>query len=63
MLRLSRRAGEGIIVGDNQTIEFRLLQVADGVVEVGIIAPKELRILRDELVRRPGKTQAGEGSK
>lgn len=61
MLRLSRRAGEGIIVGENQAIEFRLLSVVDGVVEVGVIAPKEVRILRDELLR--GARGAANGEK
>lgn len=48
MLVLTRRVGESIRVGDN--IVVTLVQAAPGKVRIGIEAPPETVILREELV-------------
>ncbi len=47
MLVLSRRLNESIKIGDE--IRVVVLSVKNGVVRIGIDAPKEQRILREEL--------------
>ena len=47
MLVLSRRLNESIKVGDE--IRIVVLSVKNGVVRIGIDAPQEQRILREEL--------------
>ncbi len=39
--------GEGIVLNDNVTI--RVVEISKGVVKLGIDAPKEMLILREEL--------------
>lgn len=49
MLVLTRRPGEAIVIG--QDIEVRVLSVTrDGKVRLGLTAPEEVLILREELV-------------
>jgi len=47
MLVLSRRVGESIIIGDN--IQVRVLKIENGVVKLGIMAPDDVRIYREEV--------------
>ena len=47
MLRISRRAGERIIVGDNVVIE--VLEVSGQNVRLGIDAPRSVPVYREEL--------------
>lgn len=47
MLILTRKTGEGIVLNDNVTI--RIIDISKGVVKIGIDAPKEMLILREEL--------------
>ena len=47
MLVLSRKVGERILIGDNITVT--IVRVAQGVVRVGVEAPPEMPILREEL--------------
>ena len=47
MLVLSRKAGEKILIGDN--ISVTIVRIAPGVVRVGVEAPSELSIVREEL--------------
>ena len=47
MLTISRRVGERILIGDGIVIE-----VSGGSIRLGITAPKELRIYREELWER-----------
>ena len=49
MLILTRRKGESILLGDN--IEITVVKVEDGTVKIAIDAPKDVSILRKELVR------------
>ena len=50
MLVLSRKAGEGITIDDQ--IKICILSTHGKQVKVGIEAPAEIRILRDELCAR-----------
>ena len=47
MLRISRRAGERIILGDNVVIE--VTEVRGQTVRIGIDAPRSLPIYREEI--------------
>ena len=47
MLVLSRKVGERILIGDN--IAVTVVRVAQGAVRLGIEAPLELPIIREEL--------------
>lgn len=50
MLVLTRKSGEGLRVGDD--IRIRVLEVRDGQVRIGIDAPEEKGIYRDEVYER-----------
>jgi carbon storage regulator len=50
MLILTRKLGETIRVGDDVTI--RVLEVRGGQVRLGIEAPEDVRIYREEVYRR-----------
>jgi carbon storage regulator len=47
MLRISRRAGERIMLGDDTVIE--ILEVRGQTVRLGIDAPRSLQIYREEI--------------
>ena len=47
MLTISRRQGERILIGDDIVVE--IVEVSGGSVRLGITAPKEQRIYREEL--------------
>ena len=47
MLVLSRKVGERILIGDN--IAVTVVRVGPGIVRLGIDAPHELVIVREEL--------------
>lgn len=48
MLILTRKKGESLLIGDN--IEITISEVEDGRVKLAIEAPKEIRILRKEVL-------------
>lgn len=48
MLILSRKLDESIIIGDN--IEVKIVSIDKGVVKLGIEAPPEVLVLRQELI-------------
>lgn len=48
MLVLSRKVGQSLKIGDDVTVE--IVRVSGGLVRVGISAPKDVQILRTELV-------------
>jgi carbon storage regulator len=56
MLVLSRKVGERIVVGDKVTIT--VVRMAQGTVRIGIDAPPEMPIVREELMPEPGKEQS-----
>jgi carbon storage regulator len=59
MLVLTRKSHEQIQIGDNITIT--ILRVKGGAIRVGIDAPKNLNVLRKELVGKPAKSAATAG--
>ena len=50
MLVLTRKAGEGIIIGDDITL--KIIELKGGGVRIGIDAPKNKKIYRQELYDR-----------
>ena len=54
MLVLTRKVGESIRIGADVVVT--MVQVGPGKVRLGIVAPKETLILRDELEPRPAET-------
>ncbi len=50
MLILTRRKEESIVIGDE--VSVRVLEVCGGCVKLGISAPKDIDVYRDELCRR-----------
>ncbi|SKA86168.1 carbon storage regulator, CsrA [Caloramator quimbayensis] len=48
MLVIGRKIGESFLIGEN--IEVCILEVDNGVVKVGINAPKAIKIVRKELL-------------
>jgi len=50
MLVLSRREGESIMIGDS--IEVRITRIENDAVKIGIIAPRDLPVFRDEVYRK-----------
>jgi carbon storage regulator len=55
MLVLSRKANERLIIGDN--IIVTIVRVSSGQVRLGIEAPAEVSIRREELVRWPQQSE------
>ena len=47
MLVITRRAGEGILIGDQ--IELQVIELSPSRVKLGIAAPRSLSILRKEI--------------
>ena len=50
MLILTRRTGEAILIGDD--IKITVTAINGTQVRIGITAPKEVKVLRQELVER-----------
>jgi carbon storage regulator len=50
MLVLTRKAGEGIIIGDD--IRITVVELKGGGVRIGIDAPRELKVHRQEVYDR-----------
>ena len=61
MLVLSRKVGERILVGDQVTIT--VVRITGGGVRIGIEAPPELTVVREELLGGNGRVarRSGEG--
>lgn len=57
MLVLSRKPGERILIGDN--IAVTIVRIGPNTVRLGIDAPRELNIVREELCH--GSADAAEG--
>lgn len=57
MLILTRKIGESILVGDNIVVEIR--DIRPGRVSVGIAAPSEVCVLREEVKCGPRKKTFG----
>ena len=53
VLVLARKLDESIVIGDN--IIVKIVSLDNGVVKLGIEAPKEISIIRDELIQEVKK--------
>ena len=61
MLILTRRVGETLMIGDSVTVT--VLGVKGNQVRVGITAPKDVAVHREEIFQRIGReSAAGEGA-
>jgi len=49
MLVLARKLDESIVIGDN--IKVKIVSIENGVVKLGIDAPRDISIIRDELIQ------------
>ena len=58
MLVLSRRLGETLIIGDD--IKITVLGISGNQVRLGIAAPKEVTVHREEVYRRIQDEQNGQ---
>ncbi len=47
MLVFRRQQGESFLVGDN--VEVRILEISQGQVKIGVVAPREVAIFRSEI--------------
>ncbi|MBT5936004.1 carbon storage regulator CsrA [Sulfurimonas sp.] len=54
MLVLSRKLDESIVIGDN--IVIKVVSIDNGAVKLGIEAPKDISIIRDELIQEVKKS-------
>lgn len=59
-LVLSRREGESIEIGGTVTVTV-LKRKSDGSISLAIEAPKDVKILRTELLRKNGASDTGYG--
>ena len=59
MLVLSRKVGERILIGDD--IAVTVVRVAQGIVRIGVEAPNDLPIIREEIRDQQRTTAAGDG--
>lgn len=60
MLVLSRKVGEKILIGEH--ISVTVVRVAPGVVRLGVEAPDNLPIMREELQRKALEATAKPGA-
>lgn len=54
MLVLSRKVGERIVVGNGREIVLTVVDIDRGKVRIGIEAPPDVLVLREELTKRNG---------
>ena len=59
MLILTRRVGETLMIGDSVTVT--ILGVKGNQVRVGITAPKDVAVHREEIFQRIGREGGGAG--
>lgn len=57
MLILTRRVGETLMIGDN--VQVTVLGVKGNQVRIGVNAPKEVAVHREEIYERIKKEQSG----
>lgn len=60
MLILTRRAGESIYIGDN--IKVKVLNAERGQARIGIEAPKDVPVNREEIWRAKDRTSKRRGN-
>lgn len=52
MLVLTRRLGESIVIGDDAAITVQILKINGNQIRIGISAPKDLPVHRQEIYER-----------
>jgi len=60
MLILTRKAGESITIGDN--IQIHILGIKGGQVRIGVDAPRDVPVNREEITQRKNHELHGEVS-
>lgn len=60
MLVITRKDGETLLIGDN--IKVTVVKSKSGTVRIGIEAPKEVKVLREELQTPISKEQTKKGA-
>ncbi|QUX96650.1 carbon storage regulator [Marinomonas sp. CT5] len=58
MLVLTRNSGESLMIGDNAEIQVTVLGVKGNQVRLGVTAPMQISVHREEIYRRIQKQQA-----
>lgn len=61
MLVVTRKAGEGVMIGDE--IEIRVNRIEDGFVKLAIRAPRDLGIYRNEIYKQIKESNLGAARK
>lgn len=61
MLVVTRKTDESLIIADN--IEITVLEVSKDKVKIGISAPKDIKIIRNELIDTQNANKASAASK
>ncbi len=59
MLILTRRVGESLMIGDE--VNVTVLGIRGNQVRIGVNAPKDVAVHREEIYERIQKEQSGEG--
>jgi carbon storage regulator len=52
MLILTRRIGESIIIGEEMNISVKILRIDENQVKIGVQAPKDIPVNREEITKR-----------
>jgi len=52
MLILTRRIGESTVIGEDMDISFTILRINGNQVRVGVSAPKDVPVHREEIAQR-----------